>query len=565
MKWTRYWPEITIFASVLGLLLIDTVPALSWMQVNSDVGANILAAKYFYPEHGSGEPLNVILGHLFLYIPIGSDSWRMGLMSTLSTLGAMVFVYLTVYELLKANSKKRLYAIAASLVFAGAMLVVSQSGIVQLYALITLLSLGAFYFTVKKKWVLAAIMIGIGLAVHHLILITWLVLLVSHKELRHWKPIIVSLSFLTLYAYQPITKYIVGAPDNWVNTSLVDFFRSNLSTVNMLVGTLSIYDLPARLMNTLGVVTISLGLGVVALIWWIWKTKQWKHELLWLFILPIVYVITDLVPDVTKYSEPAIGFGAIIVGLGLAKLNMKWVLATTTVAIALLGFNVWYFDIGNTLDRNLSAQKFYDEELVKIPDGDIFMTNSAWQWQLALLYNREKKSIVILSTEDWSGHIYAMTYLTTNRHIIPICIGTLTGEPYLQQLENQGVKLERNYSKDSNERQGLIAQSILRLNPNVWMDVPTEPSTYGAKVIKGDNGQVAALLTHSGMTTKTSVNWKPMNPYDVVTGARQVEEWQFLTYSNWNMRLVIGLLSVGLILNWAMWRRTETKSVVKKV
>ncbi len=528
----RYWIEILVFGGVFAGLLVDIVPKLSWMMCNSDVGANILASKYFYPEHGSGEPLSVLLGRLFLFIPIGSDSWRMGLESTLATVGGAIFVYFTVRELLADNKRVRLFAILASVIFSGAMLVVSQSGIVQLYALITMLCLGAFYFVVKKKWVMSCVMIGLGLAVHHLIVLTWLVLLVAHKEMRNWKSILITLSFLGLYLYIPISRHIIGAPDNWANTSVVSFFRANLATANMLIGTIAVWDFPARLFTTLGMVVISLGLGIIPLVWWLCKTKKWKNELLWLFALPIIYYIVDLCPDTMKYCEPSISFGAIIAVLGLSKMNIKWAYAVGIVAVGLLIFNINCLDIGRTLDPNLSAQKFYDEELPKIPDGDIFMTNSGWEWQLCLLYNKEE-----------------------SRNIIPICIGTLTGEPYLDQIEKWGVKLERcGRNMGDNERNGLVAKSILELNSNVWMDAPTDPTTYGARVIRGDNGQADTLLTRTG-NTSPKWNFKPSNPYSQVTGDIQVKNWGFLTYSNWNMRLFIGLASIGLILNWLMFVR----------
>ncbi len=524
----RYYPEILVFGAVFAGLMVACLPALSWMMVNSDVGANILASKFLYPEHGTGEPLSSLLGRLFLFIPFGSDSWRMAVMAVLSTIGGMLFVYLTVKELLKDNQRRRTYATVGALIFGSAMLVVSQAIIVQLYALITMLCLGSFYFVVKKRWLLSAVMIGAGLAVHHLILIPWIVLLISHKEMRRWKTILVSLSFLVFYLYMPVATRLAGV-DYWANSSISDFFRTNLGTANLLIGGLAVWDFPARLFSTMGMLVVSFGLATIPLIWWLWKTKKWKSELLWLFALPIVYYVVHLAPDTMKYAEQSIGFGAIIAALGLSKLNIKWVYAVAGVAITLLAFNVNYFDVGRTLDPNLSAQKFYDEELPKIPDGQIYLTNTGWAWQMSLLYNKNE-----------------------NRHIIPVCIGTLTGEPYLVQLERQGVKLVRNDSDNMNERQATIAKSILRLNPNVWMDVVTTPSTYGNRVIKGDSGQIDDILTHTGPSTP-SWKFKPSNPYDMVTGSIQVDEWNWETLSNWNMRFFIGLGSIGLILNWLLF------------
>lgn len=525
-KYYKYYPEILIFGLIFTLYVIIIVPALSWMMVNSDVGSNILAAKYFYPAHGTGEPLYVLLNHIFLYIPIGTDSWRLGLMSAMATLGGMIFVYLTIRELLKSNIRVRLFSFIAALIFGSSMLVISQTGIVQLYALVTMLSLGAYYFSLKKRWVLVAVMIGLGLAVHHLIVLTWVVLFFSYRELRNWKIIGISLLFLLFYLYQPITKYFIDAPNNWVNMSLGEYIQTNIGTGIMLIGSLSIWDFPSRMMNIFGIIIVSLGIACIPLVLWIYRSKTWKSTLLWLFILPIGYYAIDLAPDVAKYMEASIGFGAIIAVLGLSKLNIKWSYFVIVVACGLLLFNINYFDIGRTLDRRLSAQKYYDEELPKIPDNGILLTNSVWQWQETLLYNTEKK-----------------------RNIVPIYFGTLLGEPYLRQLENKGVLFERNSDKDLNKRQALIAESILELNDNVWMDVTTNPATYEAIIIKGDNGLVKKLLYRDN---EEIVGWefKVSNPYDVVSGAIQINEWEYLIISNYNMRLFLGLASVGFIVNW---------------
>jgi hypothetical protein len=85
------------------------------------------------------------------------------------------------------------------------------------------------------------------------------------------------------------------------------------------------------------------------------------------------------------------------------------------------------------------------------------------------------------------------------------------------------------------------------------MDIPTDPETYGYKVVKGDNGQPDDLIAHSLEVNNPSWNFKPSNPYDMVTGAIQVKEWVFVNYSNYNIRLFASLIVAGLILNWLVF------------
>jgi hypothetical protein len=57
----------------------------------------------------------------------------------------------------------------------------------------------------------------------------------------------------------------------------------------------------------------------------------------------------------------------------MSKVKPVVMYSTALIAVALMGFNANYLDIGRTLDPNLSAQRYFDEELDKIPDGEILL------------------------------------------------------------------------------------------------------------------------------------------------------------------------------------------------
>jgi len=94
MNWIkRYWVEVSAFGVILGVLLLTLSPGITWMNTDSDGAHYIFAAKYLTTAHHMSAPLYLLLGHLFLKIPIGADAWRMGLMSVLGTMGSAVFIY----------------------------------------------------------------------------------------------------------------------------------------------------------------------------------------------------------------------------------------------------------------------------------------------------------------------------------------------------------------------------------------------------------------------------------------------------------------------------------------
>ncbi len=406
----------------------------------------------------------------------------MSLMSAVFTLGCMIFLYLVVKELLADNKRKRLFATLAVLIFGASALVIAQATIVETYAVVTMFSIAAYYFTVKKNWAMASVMLGAGLVTHHLILLTWLVLFVAHKEMRNWKRLAITFSFLIFYLYMPLSVRFSDQPNMWGNTSIPDFFKNNVGVFMMLVGQKAIYDLPKGILDSIGVLGISLGLALIPITWYFVKQKKLVHcELFWLFILPIVYTFSDLAVQIQKYQEASIAWGAIIAVIVLSKWNMKWTYATMAGAIILLGVHANYFDLGRTLDPNLAATRFYDKELPKMQDGDIFVTMAAWEWIEVYLYNKEE-----------------------DRHIIPVCVGVLASERYQDMLRAQGVKLDslmtdvqpmtgESNANALNQKQVAVALSILEKNDRVWVSHSTEPEVYGAIVVpaKGNEQEIS--------------------------------------------------------------------------
>ncbi|KKM69125.1 hypothetical protein LCGC14_1453940, partial [marine sediment metagenome] len=236
----KYWPEIIVIGIVFANLLNLNLPSITWMNTDSDGPHYILSAKYMQVAHNTSAPLYLLLGRLFLFIPIGTDAWRMGLISVFATTAGATFIYLIVRRLVADKPKVRIYAIISALVYGGSALVISQSTIIETYPLVTTLSLAAYLLCLKQRWVWASVVIGLIWATHTLFAwIIWLVLLVSYRQLRDITLIIITLAFLVFYAYIPIVTAIHDDPAMWGNTSFSGFVGGNFGVLTMLAGALS--------------------------------------------------------------------------------------------------------------------------------------------------------------------------------------------------------------------------------------------------------------------------------------------------------------------------------------
>lgn len=526
----KYWLEVLAVGIILGVLLVDLTPNLTWINTDSDGAHYLLAAKYLWPAHNTSAPLFLLLGHVFLWIPFGTESWRLGLIMVFSTAVACVLIYLIVRRLLHNENKSRWYALVAMITYGGSALVISQSTIVDTYALNTMLMLGAFYMCLKRNWVLASVFIGLLWAVHTLFAwMIWFVLFFMYKELRNVVLAVIALSFLLFYLYIPITAAINHPPQMWNNTTLEGFWNGNYSVLAVLTGGLSIWDFPKRVLDTIGILGVSLGLGVIPIVWYVIKTeKRLQNGLLWLIILPIAWFATNLAAETFVYLIMAVAFGSIVMVLGLSKMRNGWAWAVALVAVGLLVFNANFFDIGRTLDVEMSAVKFYKEELSKIPDGEYFM-GGRWNWAMVYLYNKEE-----------------------HRNIIPISTDSLPSEKYLDSLEMQGIKFERN-NLSYLDKEATLGLSITKLNDGIWIVKDTKPEVYQS-IVEPAKGNEAYIGRWLNQPTIASWKWKPSNPYSFISGALEVSEWNRILLSNWNVKFFAGLASLGLILNWLLWK-----------
>lgn len=531
-----HWAELLSFGVLFGILLFMLAPNMTWINTDSDGVHYVYAAKNLYVSHKTSAPLFLLLGKAFVSLPFGSEFWRVGLISVLGTLGASIFVYLSIRHLVQSKA----LAILGIFLYGLSALVISQSTIVETYALTSMFMVGAYYFSIKSKWAWCAAMLGLGLAVHHLVGIALIVLLIAHRELRSPKHLAIMASGLLFYLYIPLSRQFAHSPDMWGNGTVRTFFGDNISTMMMLVGGLAIWDLPKRILDTVGLLGVSLGIGAIFIAWYCIRQGKWlmRDALFWLFALGVLYYMVDLAPQTYVYVMPSIAFGVIIAMVQLSKLRITWVYAAVAATLILSIVNVGSMSIGRTLDPNLSATHFYRQELPKIPDGQALMAQYGWQWAMVFPYNKNE-----------------------GKNIIPIDIDTLVSPSYQEYLKSQGIRFQDNFDKSMALRQAFIANSIVALNENIWTTRTTEGKTYGAEVIKAKD--YPELVNRLPTEPPAQWHWRPSNPYGIITGSIEIREWKFITFSNRNIRWYVTIIVLTLIpylLFWKYWDGRKRKA-----
>ncbi len=306
----------------------------------------------------------------------------------------------------------------APLLFLASGVVVSQSTILELYANVTFLIVLAYHLHSRgyRNWAYAVV--GLGLAVHHLMGFMWIGLVVRdillarqglpftpNHTLKNIVPgeyqslpsvlvgsigIPVALASL-FYLYIPIVNrepFLTIAGASFSN--YVHYFTSQTS----LIGGLAIFgdkfvlseDLRERVWDVLRVVLGGLGPALLALAGA--ARMEWKAGRVFLPLLVLafgVYYATDLAPQVYTYTLPAFALAAILI----TKIDLPaWQSRAIFVFVfVMLGVNLAAYDIGRGIDQGQTARAFYESLGDLPPDSILWGHTHGWEKMTVELYN----------------------------------------------------------------------------------------------------------------------------------------------------------------------------------
>jgi len=380
----KYIPHMVGLIS-FGYFALLAAPNMTWLNTDCDGAIYLRAAKYFVLSHSTGAPLNNLINYIFVRIPIGEEFWRLTMVSAIASSISAVLLYLIAKRYTDTPWKRFL----APAIWLGSGLVVSQSTIVETYALVTLTCVAAYYFHLSGHNKLKYVACALGLGVHHLIGFVLIPLIISDwMNKRTLKPALLSLIGILFYVYIPLAN---RAPYVWIGGETLHDYVIYFTNASGLIGGLAILppgDLFIRLqdfglvfLGGFAVATILVVYGCIK------EIKTHNYLLPSLFLLPIIYYLTDFAPQTYVYLMPAFAFGAILAVKHLD--SWKWKLApyTTKLALimccALIVLNVQMYDIGRTLDPELTCQQFY-ERLDEVPSNILVFGRG---WQVVWLYN----------------------------------------------------------------------------------------------------------------------------------------------------------------------------------
>ena len=434
----------------------------TWVFISSDSGDWLAASNWWLVPQPYGSPLYIMLGHFLNAFP-GDLAIKMTIaLSVIPSAVTVLLVYLITYKLTSSRS----IALVAPCVLLGSAVFLTQSTVLEEYALATMFLTLGFWCYLGKRTYLTAISWGLGASIHVFVLgATLFWLLVEWR--RYLKPFLLATTpivagfygFILLLMYLDTPRLFAGGLSYF---SLQQYLTT---TAGAILGQLSIFEAPKRLLLTIQILLMSFGLAVIPFAKGVSKPiTRSTLVMIGIVMWTLWYQVTSLDPAAWTFITYASPFIAIIVGVGLARLSASHANYIIAGALALIIVNASLLN-ADLLTREKPLARTYAEALWELPDSSIVLT-SAGSYSMGLYYvMSEGKDLIPLTypyLDDWEFRDYA-TWLQQKHSIDAVNSGTL------DVIEDE-LPYKEIYYADSSWRQSDIRHSLI-LESTQWSQI----------------------------------------------------------------------------------------------
>lgn len=400
-----------IGASAFGYYCALSAKSWTWVFVSSDSGDWLACSNWWMVPQPYGSPLYISLARLIGLITSGNATviTMTILLSCLPSAVTVMLVYLIVHKL----TNETWPAITSALVLLGAGIFLTQSTILEEYALAICFCTLAYWLYINNRRMLTALALGLGTAVHIFILpiaVFWFAL-----QWREWKPWLKPAGIFVLTGILPYSLILILMGMDTPRLLAGGLNRQSLNEYvfgigGTIVGNLSLFEAPYRLLAITKILLPSLGLAFVPL-WYGLKRPYDTKKLVLLMIVTVSlwYHLTSLDPVSWTFIDFGLPAIAILCGIGLNKLTLKHAYAAAVGALILMCVNGAFLN-ANTLTKERPLATTYYDELYALPDGSVVVTN-AGAYSLGLFYvmseGKDLTPIVYPYSDTWNFPDYS--------------------------------------------------------------------------------------------------------------------------------------------------------------
>lgn len=364
---------LAVFLTALIYYLALCAKDWTWVFISGDSGDWLTAANWWIVPQPYGSPLWIVLCKLVGFLP---GSQPLNLTILLSVLPGAITVTL-VYLIVRNYTTNRVIPIVSAVALLGSTVFLTQATVLEQYVLATMLLTLSFYFRQQNRSRLAALVLGLSVAVHVLVLLIGLFWLIV--DWKYWRQrlsgliiaggvVIVSHSFILVLMALDTPRLFAGGLSY---ASLITYLTS---TGQAVIGQLSLFQLPQRLWDMSRVLLITLGLTAIPVGYAIkCSLTPMRFVLLGIiastlgfYLLSIDYLAWTFV----TFASPSF---AILAGIGLAGLKPYHTHVVLVGCIGLIVLNSIFMNASVLTRQNPVAREYYTT-LESLPPGTVVIT-----------------------------------------------------------------------------------------------------------------------------------------------------------------------------------------------
>lgn len=405
---------LPILLTIVGFVYYFSMYAreLTWIYTTSDSTDWLTQLRWWIVPHAFGKPLFVTLIHAVSYVPFGTDIDKVTIF--LAVIPGAITIGITYLITLKLTSNQ-VKSVVAALVVLGAVTFTSQTTVPEQYAFMNMLLAIAIYFYVGDKKKSCAITLGLLTATHIMgLVITSLltIALFATKKTEGWK---LSAILYLVFGIVPYSLILVLMSRD--NPNLLAGDLSVITVFEYLLGNpalgsqLALIMLPERLLQAVGLATLSFGLAIIP----IFKAKGLRKDILLFFMLIIAFTgwayLTNMFLSAWKYAILSISIIAVLAAIGLNNMSRKHTLIVAICAITLITTNFISFN-SNQIAKERHLAVDYINFIEQLPDGSGVIVPRGGAYGFGVFYLMSK-----------------------GKDIVPICMGgEIPNESYQDYL-----------------------------------------------------------------------------------------------------------------------------------
>jgi hypothetical protein len=390
-----------IFAVALAYYAALSAREYTWVFQSSDSGDWLMTSNWLVVPQPYGSPLYVLLMRLLGTLPGNTAIWATILLSCLPSAVTVTLIYLAVNKLARNQG----IALVSAGVLLGSAVFLTQSTVLEEYALTTMLLALGFWMYLNERRHLTALCWGLAASIHVFVLgavLFWLII----EWRRYLKPfaavtvpiVAAFYSYILLLMYLDTPRLLAGGLNMY---SLKQYLTV---TGGAITGQLSVFEAPKRFLLTGRLLLMSFGLALVPLTT-AFKRPLTKPALVCLGVVAwtLWYQTTCLDPLSWTFITFASPFIAVLIGIGLSRLSRTHLKYVTASALVLMAVNAAFLN-ANTLTNEKPLAMDYYHELRGLPANAVVVAEPG-AYSLGLYYTMsEDRPDLIPLVYPYIGH-----------------------------------------------------------------------------------------------------------------------------------------------------------------